>query len=68
MATRLIARSHSVADEVRQLYPSSVFCMVSLYGGLLKVIRGTFWKVPIIRITVIWGLYWVPLFLETTIY
>ena len=30
-------------------------------------IRGTFFGVPIIRIIVFWGLYWVPLFWETTI-
>ena len=31
-------------------------------------IRGTALVIPIIRLTVYWGLYWVPLFSETTIY
>ena len=30
-------------------------------------IRGTFLGVPIVRTIVYWGLYWVPLFRETTI-
>ena len=30
-------------------------------------IRGTILGIPIKRIRVFWGLYWVPLFMETTI-
>ena len=38
----------------------------TLYGGFPKL-RGTLLGVPIIRIIVCWGLYWGPLFWETTI-
>ena len=31
-------------------------------------IRGTFLEVPIIRIGILWGLYWGPLFREITIF
>ena len=36
------------------------------YTGGFGKIRDTFLGIPIIRTIVLWGLYWVPLFWETT--
>ena len=38
-----------------------------LYGGFQKF-GGTWLGVPMIRTRILWGLYWGPLFWETTIY
>ena len=40
---------------------------LKLKWGFPKIM-GTFLGVPVIRIVVYWGLYWVPLFWETTKY
>ena len=37
-----------------------------MHGGLPKL--GLFWGVPIIRVVVVWGLCWGPLFWETSTY
>ena len=44
------------------------FCITEgVYGGFPNN-RGTILGVPVIRTIVFWGLYWEPLFMETTIY